>query len=213
MIGHLMMKKKLKQQPTWFIGVLGDGDEMLTVDNETGSVWIEIPGDKPKQKLADSLAEFINRRVSSDDMGLKGALQTAIDESGLNQSAMQETFNVSNYERAELINISPRDTGVGIPGYLTQADLLKSIAPVITVRSDTFIVRAYGETKDAAGNVTASATIEAIVQRVPEFIDQGDSPNTPIAELSALNSKFGRRLQIVSFRFLTREESQSNSTT
>jgi SecY interacting protein Syd len=60
MIGHLMMKQKLKQQPTWFIGVLGDGDEMLTVDNETGSVWIEIPGDKPKQKLADSLAEFIN---------------------------------------------------------------------------------------------------------------------------------------------------------
>ena len=160
-----------------------------------------------------SLAEFINRRVSSDDMGLKGALQTAIDESGLNQAAMQETFSASNYERAELINISPRDTGVGIPGYLTQADLLKSIAPVITVRSDTFIVRAYGETKDAAGNVTASATIEAVVQRVPEFIDQGDSPNTPIAELSALNSKFGRRLQIVSFRFLTREESQSNSTT
>lgn len=58
-IGHLMMKQKLKQQATWFIGVLGDGDEMLTVDNESGSVWIEIPGDKPKQKLADSLAEFI----------------------------------------------------------------------------------------------------------------------------------------------------------
>ncbi|MCL1143396.1 SecY-interacting protein [Shewanella gaetbuli] len=59
MIGHLMMKKKLKQPATWFIGVLGDGDQMLTVDNETGSVWIEIPGELQHQKLADSLAEFL----------------------------------------------------------------------------------------------------------------------------------------------------------
>ncbi|MDO6678383.1 SecY-interacting protein [Shewanella sp. 4_MG-2023] len=59
-IGHLMMKKKLKQAPTWFIGVLGDGDNMLTVDNEDGSVWIEVPGNKPHEKLADSLAGFID---------------------------------------------------------------------------------------------------------------------------------------------------------
>ena len=45
-IGHLIMKQKLKQPLTWFIGVLGDGDEMLTVNNEDGSVWIEIPGQK-----------------------------------------------------------------------------------------------------------------------------------------------------------------------
>ncbi|UCX04287.1 SecY-interacting protein [Shewanella glacialimarina] len=61
MIGHLMMKKKLKQEPTWFIGVLGDGDQMLTVDNESGGVWIEIPGDRPKQRLADSLSAFIDQ--------------------------------------------------------------------------------------------------------------------------------------------------------
>lgn len=59
MIGHLMMKRKLKQAPTWFIGVLGDGDRMLTVDNSDGSVWVEIPGDKPCEKLSDSLDEFI----------------------------------------------------------------------------------------------------------------------------------------------------------
>lgn len=58
-IGHLMMKKKLKQAPTWFIGVLGDGDKMLTVDNSDGSVWIEIPGETPSEKLTDSLGAFI----------------------------------------------------------------------------------------------------------------------------------------------------------
>ena len=63
MIGHLMMKKKLKQAPTWFIGVLGDGDKMLTVDNSDGSVWIEIPGETPCEKLTDSLGTFIKTSV------------------------------------------------------------------------------------------------------------------------------------------------------
>ncbi len=60
LIGHLMMKKKLKQDATWFIGVLGNGDQMLVVDNRDGSVWIEIPGEVPSKRLADSLEQFID---------------------------------------------------------------------------------------------------------------------------------------------------------
>ncbi|QYK02504.1 SecY-interacting protein [Shewanella psychrotolerans] len=59
LIGHLMMKQKLKQSPTWFIGVLHESDQMLVVDNSDGSVWIEIPGQVPHEKLANSLNEFI----------------------------------------------------------------------------------------------------------------------------------------------------------
>lgn len=58
-IGHLMMKKQLKQPLTWFIGLLDDGDKMLTVNNADGSVWVEIPGELPSQQLSSSLAEFI----------------------------------------------------------------------------------------------------------------------------------------------------------
>lgn len=58
-IGHLMMKRKLKQPLTWFIGLLDDGEKMLTVNNEDGSVWTEIPGEVQQEKLADSLAQFI----------------------------------------------------------------------------------------------------------------------------------------------------------
>ncbi|MGL5359938.1 MAG: SecY-interacting protein [Shewanella sp.] len=58
-IGHLMMKQKLKQPATWFIGLLDEGDRMLTVNNTDGSVWIEIPGELPSVQLAASLAEFI----------------------------------------------------------------------------------------------------------------------------------------------------------
>ncbi|MCL1088481.1 SecY-interacting protein [Shewanella profunda] len=59
LIGHLMMKKKLKQPPTWFIGLLDEGDKMLTINNSDGSVWIELPGELPWQQLSPSLAEFI----------------------------------------------------------------------------------------------------------------------------------------------------------
>lgn len=58
-IGHLMMKKQLKQPTTWFIGLLDEGDKMLTVNNADGSVWIEIPGELPSEQLSSSLAEFI----------------------------------------------------------------------------------------------------------------------------------------------------------
>lgn len=58
-IGHLMMKQTLKQPLTWFIGLLENADKMITVDNTNGSVWIEIPGEIPTEKLADSICEFI----------------------------------------------------------------------------------------------------------------------------------------------------------
>lgn len=58
-IGHLMMKAKLKQAPTWFVGVLGDGDVMITVNNDTGAVYKEVPGEEQSQQLADSLEGFL----------------------------------------------------------------------------------------------------------------------------------------------------------
>ena len=58
-IGHLMMKKKLKQAATWFIGTIDESDKMLTVANDDGSVWIEVPGEQPSTKLADSIEDFL----------------------------------------------------------------------------------------------------------------------------------------------------------
>nr|WP_284730704.1 SecY-interacting protein [Shewanella jiangmenensis] len=60
-LGHLMMKKQLKQPATWFIGLIGDNEEMLTVNNADGSVWKEVAGNEPHEKLADSLAAFIGQ--------------------------------------------------------------------------------------------------------------------------------------------------------
>ena len=94
----------------------------------------------------------------------------------------------------------------GIPGWLTQADVLQAIGPVISARSDTFRIRSYGEVLDASGKIVARAWCEAIVQRTPEFVDAANPPETRPANLNPANVKFGRRFAIVSMRWLHPDE-------
>src|SRR5690554_6238855 len=44
LIGHVMMKQRLKQPVTLFIGVAAEDDLILTVNNETGTVGFEYVG-------------------------------------------------------------------------------------------------------------------------------------------------------------------------
>lgn len=155
-----------------------------------------------------SLAEFVNRRVSSDDLGLAGALQAALDLTDINDTAMQENISTASYEAGEANNLNPADTGVGIPGYLTQADILKPLAPLLTARSDTFTIRSYGESRSNAGEVLATAYLEVTVQRTPEFTDGVDVPETTISDLSEANEIFGRKFRVISFRYLNQNEVQ-----
>ena len=146
-----------------------------------------------------SLAEFVNRRIEASDLGQSGAIQAAIEAGNLNASAFQSSFVTDKYPAEAKSNIIA-NTGVGIPGYLTQADVLQSLAPVITCRSDTFTIRGYGEAKDAAGKVIARSWCEAVVQRVPSFVDPNNAADTAITSLTPVNQTFGRRFEIVSFR-------------
>ena len=74
-----------------------------------------------------------------------------------------------------------------------------------TPRSDTFTIRAHGEARDAASKRTAVAVCEAVVQRVPEYIDPSDKSDTATLTSNA-NKTFGRRFEIVSFRWLNAGE-------
>jgi len=97
------------------------------------------------------------------------------------------------------------------PGFLTQADLLTSLGPVLTPRSDTFIIRAYGDVQNPAtgtATVGARAWCEAVVQRLPEYMDasmpaQTDLATAPASTATTTNQTFGRRFRVVSFRWLT----------
>lgn len=94
----------------------------------------------------------------------------------------------------------------GIPGWLTQADVLQAIGPSITNRSDTFRIRAYGESLDSSGNTLAKTYCEAIVQRLPNYVDPSNTPSQRGGELSNLNQTYGRQFSIISFRWLSPQE-------
>ena len=161
------------------------------------------------------MADFVNRRLSLDEYGRKGALQAAIDKSGLNESFEQQwpldnERSLRDFEHVDHIRdatrmeqlAKPDTTAWGALGFLTQADLLQFLGPALTVRSDTFKVRAYGESMDKFGKVTARAWCEAVVQRTPRYVDPKDDLMKLPKDLNETNQKFGRRFQLVSFRWL-----------
>jgi len=80
-----------------------------------------------------------------------------------------------------------------MPGWLTQADVLSPLAPILTARSDTFVIRTYGEapTVNYAGNgprqESAKAWCEVTVQRIPDYVKPHvdpphHRPHEPIAD-------------------------------
>jgi hypothetical protein len=166
-----------------------------------------------------SLADFVNRRLSEGDAGRMGALQAAIDRAGLNDAFTSEwpldnSVSLPDYDHADHIKDptrmeqtrKPDTTAWGALGFLTQADLLQFIGPALSARSDTFRIRAYGESLDGSGKVLARAWCEAIVQRSPWYVDPSEDSLELPKTLNATNRKLGRRFEIVSFRWLDPEE-------
>jgi len=102
--------------------------------------------------------------------------------------------------------LKPDCAAWGAPAYLTQADVLQAIGPALTARSDTFVIRAYGDAVDAKGRTTATAWCEAVVQRMPEPLDPDPSGLNP--RLNGRTGDFGRRFLIHSFRWLSPVELQ-----
>jgi hypothetical protein len=175
-------------------------------DDQIRSLAREIVREVRDRGPFQSMGEFVNRRLASTPLGLKGALQAAIDRSNLNAHATVEKFNNSGYPFRS--NLPEPFTGTGTPGWLTQADLLTALGPFITVRSDTFTIRAYGEAKDTKGEVLARAWCEAVVQRVPDLLDPDPNDNAtelPL-DLTPINARFGRRFEIISYRDVAEDE-------
>lgn len=76
---------------------------------------------------------------------------------------------------------------------------MQAIAPIITVRSDTFVIRTYGSANNASGAPIAKAYCEAVVSRIPQPVD-------PTATLAAPGIPFGRKFELISFRWLNQNE-------
>ena len=181
----------------------------------------------------------------------KGVLQAAIDATSINSqlhtrfiigtdvsslsSTWENSFSKFKDEKKVWENwravVGPISTGA--PAYLMQQDILSRLGSFLTVRSDTFKIRAYGEIRNpVSGIVESRAWCEMTVQRTPEYIDNSEFGNIPTdvfgrekelghqpdmpefntvfnsanGGLTKLNKQLGRRFKIVSFRWLGNSE-------
>ncbi len=148
-----------------------------------------------------SMADFVNRKLEDGDHGHMGALQAALDK----------TINAEVDSDVTLDATHPKlppnaKQSAGFPGQLLQGDILQALAPCMTVRSDTFTIRAYGESiNPSTGEVGAKAWCEATVQRLPDpILGSGSQPY--LSELAQPGSPFGRQFRITSFRWLNPNE-------
>ena len=93
-------------------------------------------------------------------------------------------------------------TSTAIPGWLLQADILQALAPSLSARSDTFVIRTYGDVVNpATGDVTGRAWCEAVVQRTATYTDGTAATATPAS--GSVAEKFGRSYKVVGFRWLS----------
>jgi hypothetical protein len=201
----------------------GNGDDSLNGFRRLDDAQLEALAEEITRQVRlrgpfVSLSHFVNRALiglqdDEQNIGRSGALQSAIDDSGLNLVPGEDTSGFVNLAPANnLVRIqmdpdgrpqadmvgqgrstpritndpedssptvwplfsrdgNPGNTGsmladremltddkyrpeqgfrsTGIPGWLTQADVLQVIGPVIGARSDTFRIRSYGEALDA----------------------------------------------------------------
>ena len=165
-----------------------------------------------------SLAEFVNRQLSGGDLALAGTLQAAINEVGKSAAtnplaAVQalSTKSLAVPERAgdaeyKFPAAAVGYSGYGLPGWTRQADVLRPLAPILSVRDDTFTIRGYGDARDASGKVLARAVCEAVVCRSREFVDSAEAADLLTPPTSTVNKTFGRRFELVSLRWLAPAE-------
>ncbi len=127
----------------------------------------------------------------------RSLLEAAIEDAGINGAVAEFGTSPTEFPAVQMNS-----------QWLTQADILTALAPVLTPRSDTFLVRTYGEAINPATNASEGrAWCEAVVQRVPEYLDAADAPEVLPADLtSEVNRTGGRRFKVISFRWLTRAD-------
>ncbi|GAB3022024.1 SecY-interacting protein [Bowmanella dokdonensis] len=60
LIGHVLMKRRLRHPETLFFAVTDDDDYILSLENQSGQVMLERVGVRPREILAQDLASFLD---------------------------------------------------------------------------------------------------------------------------------------------------------
>lgn len=150
-----------------------------------------------------SVAEFVNRRLGpTTDETQRGAIQQAINNSDINSAAGVDGVQITGGTAVNPQALTG-NSAYGSPAFVMQADVLRLLGPAIHVRGDTFVIRTYGRASGKNGELLAQTWCEAVIERVPDFLDPVDAAATPVANLSASTNKaFGRRFVVIRLRYL-----------
>ena len=118
----------------------------------------------------------------------RNLFEQAIVDVGINPAAITPDSTVADY------------TDIGFSSLtLTSGDIMTALAPYLRTRSDTFVVRTYGESINPVTQaVSGRAWCEAVVQRVPTPIDAAET-NFAAPDPTG----FGRAFRVTQFRWLS----------
>lgn len=120
--------------------------------------------------------------------GGRNLLEQAIEDVGINPASIAPVTPVADVRHVGFSSLT-----------LTSADIMTALAPYLRTRSDTFVVRAYGEAINPADQTVESrAWCEAMVQRFPTPVDSSEGDAAALAA-----GGFGRDFRIIHFRWLT----------
>lgn len=163
-----------------------------------------------------TMGQFVNRMlVGDDDQKMKGTLQAAIERCNLNGSldGYAGDFISGDYgSNSDEVMFQGDGTKLEValsasaPTHILQSDILQTLGAAMTPRSDTFIIRAYGDTLGIQGDVLARVWCEAVVQRVtkPVHSDTLNPWKPKVPDPGQVD--FGRQFKIVSFRWLNMDD-------
>ena len=144
--------------------------------------------------LAENIVTGIRSRISSQGPDSITSLKDFINSGIVDQAIADTDINAGN-NPLDAIN----------PGFLRQSDIFSLLGTQMTTRSDTFVIRTYGDAiNPRSGDTQARAWCEAVVQRYPEYmIPTDDAASAPT---ETLNIILGRRFKVISFRWLQSHE-------
>lgn len=139
-----------------------------------------------------SMQEFLSRTSGSNTSLLETAIANTLTTNG------RQTWNHEWETTGEITDDTVNNIEIDhfSPGFLTQADIMTAIGPMLAPRSDTFKIRVKAESFNFQNNRPVEAALEAIVQRTPELVDANTLPNGP-AE---------RKFKIIHIKWLSPEE-------
>ena len=139
--------------------------------------------------------DFLNNPNSSTGSILEEAIQASVFTDSV--SGRQQWDR--SWEKNGVVNDDSDRIDIDhfSPGFLTQADIMTAIGPMLAPRSDTFKIRARCQTFSPfdPNEIVGDATIEAVVQRVPDPFDSND-----------INDSIQRKFEVLSVRWLTVDE-------